>query len=104
MVFGCRDVSRPEVVVTMPLSPHERRVLAEMEAGLLADIPKSAGPASGDVRRRRSLVAGSAVALVVMVLVSTLAVMGVVPAAAICLVVVLLIAPASLIVLRHRGP
>ncbi len=88
----------------MPLSPHEQRVLAEMEASLLADTAKYAVPASGDVRRRRSLVAGTAVALAAMMLMATLAVMAVVPAAvAICLGVILLIAPAPLIVLGRRG-
>ena len=74
----------------MPLSPHQQRVLAEMEAGLLADTAKYAVPASGDVRRRRSLVARTPVALAAMMLMATLAIMAVVPAAvAICLGVVL---------------
>jgi hypothetical protein len=104
LVFGRPDVSLPGVVVTMPLSPHEQRVLAEMEASLLTDTAKYAVPASGDVRRRRSLVAGTAVALAAMMLMATLAVMAVVPAAvAICLGVILLIAPAPLIVLGRRG-
>ena len=85
----------------MPLSPHEQRVLAEMEVGLLADTAKDAALASGDVGRRRSLVAGTAVGLAAMMLTATLAIMGVV--VAICLGVVLQIAPAPLIVLGRRG-